>query len=284
MKTLPTIDLSRIREHAGAKDRGFEELAYVLAWDMEGLDRATEIERRSTPDGGIEFSCVPVGKGNGGRWAWQAKYLFKFDASTFAQMSKSVTAALDNTPDLERYIFVLPKNLTKAAETKWKKAVIKWMKAAASRNLKVEFVFRGESELVLAATSTDRHAGAIRYFFDETFLTKAFMTKQVAREVKNLGERYVPKVNVETEARGVIDAACRGPRFVDEFRTMLGGPTARRPYIESAKHEQVVADGVRVIQALLDEWNRVAAASIARLAEPGDLVFTDLAEHAGRLT
>lgn len=104
MKRLPTVDLSRIRDHAGAKDRGFEELAYLLAWDLEGLDRGTEIERRATPDGGIEFSCIPVGKGNGGRWAWQAKHLFKFDTSTFAQMTKSVVSALESTPDLERYI------------------------------------------------------------------------------------------------------------------------------------------------------------------------------------
>jgi len=81
MTALPTIDLPRIREHAGSQDRAFEELAYLVAWDLEGLDQGTELERRANPDGGVEFSCVPTGRGNGGRWAWQAKFLFRFDAS-----------------------------------------------------------------------------------------------------------------------------------------------------------------------------------------------------------
>ena len=232
MKALPPIDLSRIRDHAGAKDRGFEELAYLLAWDLEGLDRGTEIERRGTPDGGIEFSCLPVGRGKGGRWAWQAKYLFKFDASTFTQMTKSVVAALDSTPDLERYIFVLPKDRSTAALTKWNKAVADWTKRAKAKGMAVEFVFRGESQIVAAATS-DQHAGAIRYFFDETFLTKNFMANQIDREVKNLGERYSPEVNVETETRSIVDAACRGPRFVEALRNLLSSPVDSRPRVDS---------------------------------------------------
>lgn len=110
MTALPSIDFTCIRTHAGTQHRAFEELAYLLAWDLEGLDDGIQIERRATPDGGIEFSCIPAGKGLGGRWAWQAKYLFRFDSSTFRQMTESVMSALDSTPDLERYIFVLPKN------------------------------------------------------------------------------------------------------------------------------------------------------------------------------
>ncbi len=283
MKDLPTIDLSRIREHAGAKDRGFEEFAYLLAWDLEGLDQGTEIERRSTPDGGIEFSCIPVGQGNGGRWAWQAKYLFKFDKSTFAQMTKSVISALDNTQDLERYIFVFPKDRSDVGLGKWKVAVAAWTEEAAARGMRVEFQFRGESQLVTAATS-DTHAGAIRYFFDEQFLTQEFMAAQIAREVKNLGERYSPEVNVETEARSIIDAACRGPRFTTALRNLLGGPAGRRPFVDSAgQGGKVVVDGAARIATLLDEWNLVAVSCLERLGEPGDAVFGSLEHHGRRL-
>lgn len=45
-----------------------------------------------------EFSCIAEGRGNGGRWARQAQYLFEFDASTFAEMTKSVESALASTP------------------------------------------------------------------------------------------------------------------------------------------------------------------------------------------
>ena len=283
MRALPQVDLSRIRDHGGAKDRGFEEFAYLLAWDLEGLDRATEIERRGTPDGGIEFSCIPIGKGNGGRWAWQAKYLFKFDASTFAQMTKSVVAALASTPDLERYIFVLPKDRSAAALTKWNTAVVDWAKKAKARGMKVEFEFRGESHLLDAATS-DKHAGAIRYFFDEKFLTKEFMANQLDREVKNLGDRYIPEVNVETETRSIIDAACRGPRFTAALKDLLSAPVNTRPYVDRhGTSEQVVLDGAKTIGMLLDDWTRVVVATLEHLADPGEAVFGSIDRHAKKL-
>ena len=283
MKALPPIDLSRIRDHAGAKDRGFEEFAYLLAWDLEDLDRGTKIERRATPDGGIEFSCIPVGKGSGGRWAWQAKYLFKFDASTFAQMTKSVVAALASTPDLERYIFVLPKDRSTAALTKWNAAVADWTKKAKAKGMTVEFEFRGESQILAAATS-DEHAGAIRYFFDEKFLTKKFMANQIDREVKNLGERYSPDVNVETETRSIIDAACRGPRFTAALKDLLSAPANTRPFVDpQVTSEQAILDGAKAIGTLLDDWTSVVVASVEHIADPGDAVFGSIENHAKKL-
>ena len=283
MKALPTVDLSRIRAHAGAQDRAFEELAYLLAWDLEGLDRGTAIERRATPDGGVEFSCIPDGAGHGGRWAWQAKYLFRFDKSVFAQMSKSVAAALDHTPDLERYIFVLPKDRSTAAIAKWKAAVEGWTEQAKAKGMSVDFEFRGESQL-LAALTRDAHAGAIRYFFDETFLTKKFMSAQINREVKNLGERYSPHVNVETEARDIIDAACRGPRFAASLKDTLSEPLElRRSVVRHETSERVILDGGSSLQALLDHWAGVVVASLEHLADPGDAVFRTIEAEASAL-
>lgn len=279
---LPQIDLARIRDYAGAKHRAFEELAYLLAWDLEGLDEGTAIERRATPDGGIEFSCVPD-RGRGGRWAWQAKYLFRLDESAFRQMTKSVLSALKSTPDLERYIFVLPKDRSTAAMGKWNKAVKEWTKQAKSRQMSVDFEFRGESHLLTALTS-DRHAGAIRYFFDERFLTDQFFARQVDREVENLGKRYDPRVNVETEARRIIDAACRGPRFVQELTSLIGALGDKRPHAGgSASLEQVVLDGVSTVNELLDEWYSVATPLLNRLNEPGRSVFAQLEEAVTRL-
>lgn len=281
MPDLPIVDLPRIREHAGAQHRGFEEFAYLLAWDLEGLDRGTEIERRATPDGGIEFSCIPEGVGEGGRWAWQAKYLFRFDRSTFSQMTKSVIAALDNTPDLERYILVLPKDRSDAGIRRWNAAVETWTGEATKRGMRVEFQFRGESQLIAAATQ-DRHAGALRYFFDQQFLTQKFMKDQVEREVKNLGERYSPEVNVETEARSIIDAACRSPRFTTGLRDLLRSPTFTRPRSRDSADRAELTDESNSIEALLDEWNDHVAIQLERLAEPGDEAFQSLDDGARR--
>lgn len=283
MSELPQIDLPRIRQHAGAQHRGFEEFAYVLAWDLEGLDAGTEIERRSTPDGGIEFSCIPAGRGNGGRWAWQAKYLFRFDDSAVAQMTKSVKSALKNTPDLERYIFVLPKDRTPTGEKKWNAAVKEWKKAAKQHGLEVDFQFRGESQLIAAATN-DRHAGAIRYFFDEQFLTRDFMKSQVDRAVLDLGQRYIPQAHVETEARTVIDAVCRGPRFTGSLKGILEGPARARPFVDLTPSRDVaVVETFKRVDELLSTWLDLASGSIERIGEPGELVLRRLKTAASEL-
>ena len=279
---LPSVDLARIRHHAGSQHRAFEELAYLLAWDVEGLDEGTEIERRATPDGGIEFSSVPAG-GGGGRWAWQAKYLFRFDASTFRQMTDSVISALDSSPDLERYIFVFPKDRSTAGLRRWQAAVKHWGEEAKKRQMAVRFEFRGESQLLTALTR-ERHAGAIRYFFDEQFLTNEFFVGQVAREIENLGKRYDPRVNVQTEARRVVDAACRGPRFVDEITSLIGAVWDARPHAdENASLEEVVLDGVSTTDELVDEWKSAVLPLIPGLHEPGKGVFARLREAATRL-
>lgn len=277
MTVIPTIDLSRIREHAGSQHRAFEELAYLVAWDLEGLEQGTELERRAAPDGGVEFSCVPTG-GNGGRWAWQAKYLFRFDASTFRQMKESFLSAVDNTPDLERYIFVLPKDRTTTGLQKWRKAVAEWSQEAQERGMSVDLKFHGESDLLRALTQ-ERHAGAIRYFFDHQFLTRGFFESQVKRAVEDLGARYDPRANVETEARRVIDAACRGPRFVSELMALLGSIVDKRPHrYGGASLEQLVTEGIETVDRLLNDWRSCVVPLLDALKEPGSEVFRELAQ------
>lgn len=280
MPSLPEIDFARIRDHEGTKHRAWEELSYLLAWDLDGLDAGTSMERRGTPDGGIEFSCIPTGKGNGGRWAWQAKYLFRFDASTFNQMEASFLAALDTTPDLERYTFVLPRDRSTAGLRKWATLVARWSKEASKRGKrKVEICFHGHSDM-LKAIAQDHHAGAIRYFFDEAFLTADFFAGQVAREAANLGQRYDPSVNVETEARRIIDAACRGPRFVERITGLIRAPGERTPYIDRGNDEPVVANGLNAVDSLLGAWKPHALSAIEQLSSPGSGVFTDLTSAA----
>lgn len=280
---LPRVDFSRIREHEGSQHRAWEELAYLLAWDLDGLQSATSLERRGTPDSGIEFSCVPTEIGGGGRWAWQAKYLFRFDHSTFGQMDRSVRSALQATPDLERYIFVLPKDRSTPGLRHWKSWVDRWEEAARQEGLEVQFTFHGHSD-VLAAISKDRHAGAIRYFFDQSFLTDTFFAEQVEREALNLGQRYDPRVNVETEGRRIIDAACRGPRYVAMLTKLIGDVGKQRPYREQSYYqEQVVVDGVDELDRLIDAWTPVALRAVDRLSEPGSDVFERVKFEASKL-
>lgn len=75
-RPLSAVRPREIREHGGRQDRAWEELAYQVAADMDGVPAVAVWERRGTPDGGIEFSCVFDEGANRQLWAWQAKYLF----------------------------------------------------------------------------------------------------------------------------------------------------------------------------------------------------------------
>lgn len=283
MNSLPDIDLSRIRQYGTSQQRAFEELCYLLAWDMESLEGATELERRGTPDGGIEFSCVPPSSGRRGRWAWQAKYLFRFDASAFAQMTKSVIAALDSTPDLERYIFVLPKDRTPAGERRWANNVAEWRSEASSRGMDVEFRFRGESE-ILAALTRDSHAGAIRYFFDRKFLTDEFFFDQVSRAVEDLGARYDPAVNVETDAGAILDAACRGAGFVSRVSELVAAVSSDHLYIEGTAEEHPEAHAtLATVREQVAEFHDGCERLVELISQPGEHVFSGLASRAEHL-
>ena len=131
MRRAPGIRFGLIREHEGSQQRAWEELSFLLAHDLDGLSNGTPLTRHGTPDGGIEFSCpAPPGK-KAGTWAWQAKYLFDFKDPTFQQMGSSFKEALQRSPDLTRYVFVLPKDLPAgsrgmSAMRKWQEYVQRW--------------------------------------------------------------------------------------------------------------------------------------------------------------
>ncbi len=223
---LPQIDLRRIRQHETSQQRAWEELSYILVPDIDGLPPGTRLERRATPDAGVEFACAAPLSGTG-TWAWQAKYLFRLDADAFKQMTRSVEDSLDVNPTLTRYAFVLPVDRTfvgrgkaKGGMQRWHESVAAWEAAAAARGMTVQFAYIGHSDVV-AALSQDQHAGAVRYFFDERLFTDEFFRHQVEREIVNLGGRYDPSVHVELDVRDAIDALCRSPRWAERLAGLV---------------------------------------------------------------
>ena len=107
----PDIDFARIRPYGQPASRpsAFEELASILIRDgVVEWPAGTQFFRFGNPDGGRE------GKGvlpNGDVWAWQAKYLFEFDASAAGQVSSSISRVLEHEPNLKRYYVALPLDL-----------------------------------------------------------------------------------------------------------------------------------------------------------------------------
>lgn len=252
--TQPRVKFENIREHAGSQHRAWEELSFILAPTLDSLPTDCRLIRRGTPDGGVEFHCrAPTG---GGVWAWQAKYLFELSTSTYEQMTKSFKDALANVPNLSRFTFVLPVDRPAgesgtSAMKKWDKKVDEWTNLAADQGVSISFEYHGHSA-VLQALLRPEYAGVLRYFFDSAFLTPEALAEQVDRATNNLGDRYLPKTNVETEFSKVIDALCLTPFFKSQVREL------------AAQAEHALE---RLIRALSEETNVAAPKAVAAAKE-----------------
>jgi hypothetical protein len=231
MTSAHDIDFRSIRAHHGSQHRAWEELAYILAPDLDQLPADTRLIRRGTPDGGIEFSCpAPPGRGTG-TWAWQAKYLFDFRPATFEQMKSSFEDALANTPGLSRYIYVLPEDrpdgaVGTSAMKKWTEHTANWARTAAERGTEVAFEFHGHSD-VLTALLRPHQAGTARYFFDTALLSPEAMADQVSKAVDDLGHRYDPDLNVKTDFPSLVSGLCLDSRFIGRVGRLLSEAESR---------------------------------------------------------
>jgi hypothetical protein len=278
---LPQIDFARIRQHETSQQRAWEELGYILVPDIDRLPSETRLERRATPDGGVEFSCAAPPP-RGGTWAWQAKYLFRLDADAFKQMTRSVEDALDVNPDLTRYAFLLPVDRTfrrgraKGGMQRWQEAVAAWEAAAAAKGSTVEFAYIGHSDVV-GALSQDRHAGAVRYFFDEQLFTDEFFRHQVEREIRNLHERYDPSVHVELDVADSIEALCRSPRWAQRLAGLARDATERDGSLRHLATSDHVAQEPELAAAVAEAADSAAHAGQALDAGRGRLTTPDTA-------
>lgn len=286
--SLPRIDFHEIREHETSQQRAFEELCYQLVPTIHSLPPATQLERRKAPDGGIEFSCaVPDGSG---RWAWQAKYLEHLNASAYAQMDRSVADAIALTPDLSRYVFLMPTDRTGrggrssvSGLDQWHAHVKSWSAVAAKAGRKVTFEFVGHSDL-LKALLDPRHAGAVRYFFEKHFLEPSWFERQTHREITDLGQRYRPEVNVDIELGDAIEAVACSDAWrgrVDEARDRVRLYELTDPGL-GEKVARTVEEARNATRSLLDQL----VTDWTFLADPTQVALTNAraaARHADEL-
>ena len=230
---LPDVDFHLIRPYGSPASRAdaFEELTSVLI--REGIAGLVEwpddtiFSRFGNPDGGRE------GKGalpNGDVWAWQAKYLFKFDTDEIAQVQASVVRALETEPVLKRYYVVLPYDLPagdisgekprKSAYTKWTERKAAWEELAVARGMKVDFIYLGAHELVSELTRP-KHAGRMRYWFNASVLSPDSLKQQLDDVVAKAGRRYSPSVHVEVEPVQALEGLGRTDGYVRTVQAAL---------------------------------------------------------------
>ena len=215
------LDWQSIRAIDGSKAKGFEELIVQLA--RAEIPADARFERVGTHDAGVECYCALKG---GSEWGWQAKYFTSaLNNSQWDQLDDSVKTALDKRPRLTRYYVCIPwdrsdarKKNQKSAMLRWDEHVSKWQGWAQERDMNVEFVWWGASELI-ERLSQPTHIGRIFFWFDDRYFDKAWYDNhlQVATAV---GPRYTPEVHVDLPIAQDMEMFGRTDAAINRIKAM----------------------------------------------------------------
>ena len=189
-----------IRALNGSQRDGFEELCAQLARAETPADG--RFVRKGSPDAGVEcFAALP----SGDEWGWQAKFFRPaLRATQWKQLDDSVRAALKNHPALTRYYVCVPRDRSDGRSDgsttemqQWCGHVTKWRRWASERDMAVEFVWWGSSELI-TRLSRDEHAGRLLFWFqDRAAFSQQWLRNRLDEALKTAGPRYTPKVHVD---------------------------------------------------------------------------------------
>ena len=215
---MVSVNWNNIRPLNGSQNAGFEELCAQLA-RLE-TPRDAKFTRTGNPDAGVEGYCVLP---SGDEWGWQAKYFFSLGPSQWAQIDDSVENALDKHPNIKRYYVCVPIDRADArvagrtsAMDRWQQRVQKWVGWAQQRNMQVDFVWWGASELV-GRLSQPQQIGRLYYWFGSHGFDHDWFHGRLAGAIEAAGPRYNPQHHVELDiAESLEDFA----RTVDSFNRM----------------------------------------------------------------
>jgi hypothetical protein len=214
------LDWNSIRPLNGSKHGAFEELCTQLA--RAARPAASKFQRKGTPDAGVEAYTVLR---DTTEWAWQSKYFQTLGDSQWAQLDKSVKAALDGHPGLKRYIVCVPLDLPdgrlgrgKSARQRWDDRIAIWTEWASKKGMDVEFVWQGSHEL-LAQLAKPEHAGLANFFFSTRHLDDGWFRDRLAEAHRAAGPRYTPELNIRLALGEQFHAFGRLPDFFDRIRS-----------------------------------------------------------------
>ena len=215
---MASVNWNNIRPLNGSQNAGFEELCAQLA-RLE-TPRDAKFTRTGNPDAGVEGYCVLP---SGDEWCWQAKYFFSLGPSQWAQIDDSVETALDKHPNIKRYYVCVPIDRADArvagrtsAMDRWQQRVQKWVGWAQQRNMQVDFVWWGSSELV-ERLSQPQQIARLYYWFGNHGFDHDWFHGRLAEAIEAAGPRYNPQHHVELDiAESLEDFA----RTVDSFNRM----------------------------------------------------------------
>jgi predicted ATPase len=216
----PNIDWRNIRPLNGSQAGGFEEMCTQLG--RQEISAGTRFERKGTPDAGVE--CYAI-HSDGAEWGWQAKYFDALGESQWVQIDKSVKTALEKHPRLVKYFVCAPLDHSdarvsghKSSKQRWDDRVLKWKKWANARGMAVEFLWWGNSELILKLLRTE-NLGLVRFWFDATVFDNKWFEARLDEAIRTAGPRYTPQIHIGLPIAEELEMFGRTDSFFTQIKT-----------------------------------------------------------------
>ncbi|EHD2239922.1 hypothetical protein ACSWFU_002541 [Vibrio vulnificus] len=215
------INFSSINAFNKGPRESFEDLICVLA-------------RREAPKNGLEFQPNDGCGGDGGvealwilnngrKIGYQAKYFTSLGDSQWSQMDESVEQALKVHPELQTYIFAIPKDLTpprgtkgKSQREKWDERVNKWKGWAEEKSIDIKFELWSETTLK-EMLLREENAALIKLWFGGDVLNDAWFKDQIGVAMRALDDRFNPHDHVEVSIESLFDTMARGPGITTQL-------------------------------------------------------------------
>lgn len=259
------LDFNNIRPMNGSARDGFEEFVCQLA-RKEEIPRRIRFVRNGKPDGGVECYWILE---DGSEVAWQAKYFCKaFDNSQYQQIDGSVKEALNTHPNLRRYIIAVPTDPSDAhveGRMSMKERIDGYVERWTELNPQVVFEFWWASDLI-ERIQKPQNQGMLRFWFGGHEFTDEDLIRFNADSIKDLGKRYLPKLNIEVEVAEYFEVLSRGKSLEYFFEDELRLAEAACGRIERSKYCHDALGKVESVRNAIRQIKGTPVAGIDRIA------------------
>lgn len=246
---------NNIISYNDSQNNAFEELVCQLAREEETPNKVS-FTRVGNPDGGVEAYCVLE---NGAEYGWQAKFFDSVGQVQWRQLDESVKTALEKHPNLTKYYICLPVDRADPRIPKqrwfmnaWDDKVLQWRRSADTQGRSVEFEYWGSSEL-LARLSQERHAGRMKFWFNQIDLSAQWFSDQVGGSISDLGARYTPKLNFRLPIAKIFDFVGRDEHFREHVDSAYDDVLKKISKGIASIHDQELSDYKKMLGQQLSQ-------------------------------
>lgn len=225
---MQAMNFAHINPHGGSKNDGFEELVCQIARALRPIDFGWfERIEGAGGDGGVEALWH---LSNGSKHGFQAKYHLATKDIDWSKIDESVKTALNQHPELTKYVVAIPCDLTgrsgvkergKPGWEKWKERVEKWTKLAAKLGMTVDFEPWSASEILTHVLRLPNHRGVLAYFFEGINFDNEKSKRLFSKAERDLDHRFQPDDHVGTSNEGLFHGLARSEIFLQEVRKLM---------------------------------------------------------------